>query len=56
MKDFSICPACDYARGFHVSFQNDSSGNRIILICPSCAASYDVGWLVPGLADAKQQH
>lgn len=54
MQDFSVCPACGYSKGFHVSFQSEPSGNRIILICPSCAARYDVGWLVTGLADVAQ--
>ena len=55
MEDFSSCPACGYTRGFHVSFQSEQRGNRIVLICPSCVARYDVGWLVSGLNEQAQQ-
>jgi len=55
MQNFSNCPACGYTRGFHVSFQTDERGHRIVLICPSCVAKFDVGWVVGGLADEVEQ-
>jgi len=55
MKDFSVCPSCGYSKGFHVSFRAEAQGPRIVLICPSCAAHYDVGWQVSGLADAVEK-
>ena len=40
------CPECDYADGFHVSFQKvkKSTGWQIVLICPSCHKRYRIGW------------
>jgi hypothetical protein len=55
MKDFSRCPACGYSKGFHVSFRAEQEHNRVVLICPSCAAHYDAGWLVSGLAAEAEQ-
>lgn len=49
MKDFSKCPECGYTKGFHVSFRAEEETHRLLLICPSCGARYDVGWLVGGL-------
>jgi len=43
MKQFRICPACGYKRGFHVYLIQDDRGGRLGLICPSCGASYDPG-------------
>ena len=43
-QEFRQCPACDYQRGFHVSFVG-SPGQplQLVLICPSCGARYDIG-------------
>jgi predicted RNA-binding Zn-ribbon protein involved in translation (DUF1610 family) len=55
--EFTACPACGYALGFHTSFisTNAEKGTpvrstrevyRVILICPECGARFDVGWRV----------
>ena len=38
------CPDCDYTNGFHVTFVPGDDGMKIILVCPSCSARFDVGW------------
>jgi len=45
MDEFRVCPSCGYGRGFHVWLRQEGEAFRIGLICPSCGASYDVGWL-----------
>ena len=42
-EEFRECPQCGYQRGFHVSFLADGADHRLVLICPSCGARYDVG-------------
>jgi hypothetical protein len=41
------CPQCDYDRGFHVALERTEGpqGANVLvkLICPGCAAVYDVG-------------
>jgi len=45
MDDFRVCLNCDYMKGFHVSFRKTARGKvKIILICPNCGQSYDLGW------------
>jgi hypothetical protein len=46
MKDFRICPKCDYGRGFHVSLHETEDGQSVMLICPDCGQSYALGWAV----------
>ena len=41
-EELRICPDCDYARGFHVSFLPEGDKLRVVLICPNCGARYDV--------------
>lgn len=43
--EFRICPACGYESGFHVSFipQKETESLRMILVCPSCGARFDIG-------------
>ena len=43
--EFSACPECDYANGFHVSFVKKPGATALTLVlsCPSCAARFDVG-------------
>jgi hypothetical protein len=43
--ELRVCPSCGYELGFHISLVADGEGNRhrVILICPSCGARYDVG-------------
>jgi hypothetical protein len=45
-EELSICPACGYTDGFHVSFKKSSrpAGWEIILICPQCHKKYSVTW------------
>ena len=56
-EELHICPACGYNLGFHTSFISANANRdnpvkstrevyRVILICPECAARYDVGWRV----------
>jgi len=46
---FETCPNCDYDDGFHVLLErrDDVGGTdmRIHLKCPSCATTYDLGWV-----------
>lgn len=44
-QEFSACPACDYDNGFHVGFvpSEDGQSLRLLLMCPSCHARFDVG-------------
>ncbi len=45
MDDFRECSSCDYKKGFHVSFRKTETGSaKIILSCPDCGQSYDLGW------------
>ena len=44
--EFRKCDECGYDRGFHSSFLKDGSMYRVILICPECGTSYDVGWKI----------
>ncbi|KKN70361.1 hypothetical protein LCGC14_0431610 [marine sediment metagenome] len=47
--ELRACPECDYTNGFHVSFvRRESGGVRIVLICPSCSARFDVDWAMAG--------
>ena len=43
--EFRVCPACDYQRGFHVSFISGGKKGALglVLICPSCGARYEIG-------------
>lgn len=46
-ETFSVCEKCGYTTGFHVSFRKEKDdGTVIILLCPQCKQSYDVGWQV----------
>jgi hypothetical protein len=50
-QELRACPACDYERGFHASFirekaPGDDKALRVVLICPSCGARYDIGLFV----------
>lgn len=48
-QEFRECPACDYQRGFHVSFirLEGQEPLQLVLICPSCGARYDIGKSIP---------
>ena len=46
MKDFRICPKCQYGRGFHVALHEVEEGLSVTLICPDCGQSYALGWAV----------
>ncbi|GAB6062713.1 MULTISPECIES: hypothetical protein [Deferrisoma] len=49
MTEFRVCPSCGYGRGFHVYLRPEGEGSmRVGLICPSCGASFDLGWVVQG--------
>ena len=47
-QEFRVCPSCEYQQGFHVSFIPDAESKllRLVLICPSCGARYDIGKLI----------
>ena len=44
-EELRACPSCGYENGFHSSFLPAEGGGalRLILICPSCGARYDIG-------------
>jgi hypothetical protein len=46
MNEIRVCPACGYARGFHLSFLPDGDKAKVVLICPGCGQSYPFGWTV----------
>ena len=50
MKDeFRVCPSCGYESGFHASFIAADEGKlRLVLICPSCGARYEIAGLACG--------
>ncbi len=46
-EELHICPECGYEDGFHTSFMRQIEKHcKIILICPSCHASFDPDWVV----------
>ena len=56
-EEFHTCPSCGYDLGFQTSFISMNFNKdtpvkstrdvfRVILICPSCRARFDVGWIV----------
>ena len=47
-NEFRSCATCGYDRGFHVSFMPQSGEGRLrlILICPSCGARYEISDVV----------
>jgi len=49
MEEVRVCRVCGYQRGFHVSFRFEKQRQRVVLICPGCGQSYDLGWLVKDL-------
>jgi hypothetical protein len=55
MSEFRICRVCGYAKGFHIYFREHDKGQRIGLICPECGQSYDLGWVVEGLAESAEK-
>ena len=42
------CAECNYSGGFHVIFERipeqDDANCRVHLKCPSCRATYNIGW------------
>jgi hypothetical protein len=46
MKEIRVCPACNYGRGFHVSFESEQHETQICLICPGCGQSYKLSWAI----------
>lgn len=44
-QEFTICPQCGYADGFHNVFEglNASKPAKWLLICPMCSSKYDIG-------------
>lgn len=55
MDEIRVCQVCNYQRGFHVSFRFEREGQRILLVCPGCGQSYDLGWLTTGLQLQMEQ-
>ncbi len=54
MNEFRVCRVCGYGKGFHVYLREQETGHKIGLICPSCGKSFDVGWIVPDLAESAE--
>ena len=43
--ELTDCPECAYTNGFHVTFVRSDGGKlKIILVCPSCSAKFDIDW------------
>lgn len=44
-EEFSECPECGYDNGFHAVFRRAGDKHEVkwILLCPSCAARFDIG-------------
>jgi rubredoxin len=55
VKEFRVCPECQYQRGFHVFFKNPKGKTKIGLICPQCGYSYDIGWITTGIKSLKHK-
>ena len=45
---FHQCRPCGYQGGFHVTFKKieDGEGLSVILMCPQCEQTYDIGWKI----------
>jgi predicted RNA-binding Zn-ribbon protein involved in translation (DUF1610 family) len=43
-SEFRKCDNCGYESGFHTSFLRDGEKHIVVLICPECGATYNVGW------------
>eukprot|EP00808_Paulinella_micropora_P012152 g5535.t1 len=41
--EFTVCPNCDYAGGFHTIIQPQGQDKNMLMICPRCKNCYDVG-------------
>lgn len=54
-EEFRVCISCGYERGFHVSFRRTTGKVGIILICPQCGQSYDLGWLISSIKSFKAE-
>jgi len=55
MEEFRICLTCDYKKGFHVFFRKDKGKMKIMLICPNCGQSYDLGWTTATIKSLKAE-
>ena len=45
----TVCPECGYTNGFHVTFvRQDDNNVKIVLVCPSCSAKFEIGWTASG--------
>lgn len=49
VEEFTVCPNCGYADGFHSVFEGlgKAIAARWYLICPRCSAKYDLGLEYP---------
>jgi transcription elongation factor Elf1 len=55
MEEFRVCLNCGYKRGFHVSFKKMKGKAKMILICPNCGQSYDIGWTTTVIRSLKPE-
>jgi hypothetical protein len=56
MEDFRICLNCNYQKGFHVLFRKAGKGKvKIMMACPKCGQSYDVGWTTATIKSFKAE-
>ena len=44
--EFKICPLCGYKDGFHSAFKKEQETTKWLVICPSCHATFDIGYTV----------
>ncbi len=55
MEDFRVCLNCEYQKGFHVAFRKVKGRIKIIVICPNCGQSYDLGWATSTIKSFKSE-
>jgi hypothetical protein len=54
MDDFRVCLNCEYKKGFHLFFRKTGKSRvKILLICPNCGQSYDLGWTTSTIKSFK---
>jgi len=52
-EELRVCPGCDYNKGFNVSFRKADGPTSIVLICPSCGQSFEIGWTADSIRSFK---
>ena len=50
-NEFKVCPLCGYKDGFHSAFKKEQEVTKWLFVCPSCHATFDIGYTVTGGTD-----